>query len=115
MTQSLASPATQGGVAPRPLPAPGPMRRRFGWLRRTVASLPPTFRAGFGLLGVGAIADVVYHLIHGLHSTHTHGTGFDVPTAIHLVVAAGMVVTLAGLVHAGVRSIRRSDHDKEAI
>lgn len=85
------------------------------WIASTYSSLTRTFRAGFLLLAAGGVADVVYHAVNGWNSAHDHHAGLTVPTAIHLIVAAGMLVTLAGLLHAGVRSVRRSDHTEEAV
>jgi hypothetical protein len=63
---------------------------------------------GFVILAIGLAADVAYHAVHGLRP-HVHSSGFDLAQAIHWVVAAGMLVTLAGVVRAGVRSDRRRD------
>ena len=84
--------ARQGGAVPRSLPA--------GSLRS-----PLPLRAGFLLLGAGAIADLAYHAFHGWASApHTSAEA----TAIHLLVLAGMTSTLAGLFLAAIRSIRRT-------
>lgn len=80
-----------------------------------IASLPVTLKAGFILIALGGLADVLYHVLHGLDPPHVHSGGLDVPTAIHLIVAAGMVVALGGLVHAGIRSVHIPHDDKEAI
>jgi hypothetical protein len=77
-------------------------------------SLAPTIRAGFAILGLGLVADVAYHATHELHP-HTHSGGMNLPTGIHLLVATGMLITLAGIVAAGIRSSRiQRTRDKEA-
>jgi hypothetical protein len=81
------------------------MRARIVALAR---SLPPLLRAGFVVLAVGLALDVVYH-VTSASSGHHHGgaSGSGVPTAIHGVVAAGMALSLLGLVSA-VAGRRRS-------
>ena len=98
----------QGGAAPRPFPAPPSP----GVLRRIAGSLPPTIRAGFGILAVGLLADAGYHAVPGLRP-HTHTGGSDVAFAIHLIVLVGMLTTLAGVAAIAARSIRSSAQKEE--
>ena len=108
MNPPLTSRSPKGGAVPRPLPAPRGAARAFTHARHAFVSLPGLFRAGFVTLAAGAAADIVYHLSDRPQAPHGHGHSFDAATVIHLLVAAGMLVTLAGLVHAAMRSFRTS-------
>lgn len=75
-------------------------------LARVFTELPALVRAGFALLGAGIAGDAGYHLTHGIRP-HSHTPGaFDVAMVIHLIVVAGMALCMAGVVSAGIRSVR---------
>lgn len=98
---------TLGGATTRPLPAhPRTIPALALPGSRMFRGLPTSARAGAAVLGLGLALDVGYHLIHGV-TPHPHDTGaIDVAMAIHLIVAAGMVLCLVGVIAAGIRSTR---------
>lgn len=73
---------------------PRPSARRR--LLVLASSLTPLLRTGFGLLGVGGALDLGYHLLTGFRAHHEGGLG-AVGFAIHMIVLAGMVLTMAGV------------------
>ena len=67
--------------------------------RRIVAELPALMRAGFGLMLLGAVVDIGYHVV-----TDTPGMGHGSVAFIgHTVTLAGMVVTMLGLIGAALK------------
>ncbi len=62
-------------------------------VRRALGGLPKPLRPGFGILGLGLLADLAYHLALG-PTTHD-GPG---ALAIHGLVLLGMGLSLAGVV-----------------
>ncbi len=71
----------------------------LAWARRTFAELPLLMRAGLGLVAVGALVDIGYHVW-----TDAPGMGHGSIAFIgHTVTLAGMVVTMIGLVGAALK------------
>ena len=69
---------------------------------RSLRSLPALARAGLAVLAFGGLADLVAHL--GLPAEAGHGHGFTAAEVeAHLIVFAGMVLILLGVVVDGVR------------
>jgi len=73
-------------------------------LARHWRALPGAMRVGFGVLVLGLLADVAYHVAFGIEPGHdAHG---GVPLVIHGVVVVGMALALVGVASSAVR--RRS-------
>jgi hypothetical protein len=62
---------------------------------RQLATLPRLLRAGFALLALGLAADGAYHVAIGGAASHDVTGG--PAQLIHLVVAIGMALSLAGI------------------
>jgi hypothetical protein len=73
---------------------------RVSSLLRLAGSLPLLLKAGFTLLAAGLIIDVAYHLLPRADHTHELGLGAQL---IHLLVFAGMALSLAGIAWSAVR------------
>jgi len=71
---------------------------------RTVSDIPPGSRLGLLIIGVGFVADLVAHLAPGSDLNQAHLTSPQL--SAHLVVVAGMVLVLAGVVADGIRNGR---------
>ncbi len=80
-------------------------RRRFGERLAAVwQPLPPLMKAGFALLAAGGATDIGYHVVVGVHVEHLDATGL----LAHLVVFAGMALSILGVFQSAVRSRRNA-------
>jgi len=68
--------------------------------------IPTASKAGLGVIGIGALADLIAHLDPGLASTTGALTGAQL--SAHLVTFLGMVLVLIGVVVDGMRPDRRA-------
>lgn len=66
-------------------------------------SLPGAMKVGFVLLAAGGLVDLTYHAVVGIHVEHLDGVGL----ASHLVVLAGMALSMAGVLQSAFQSRRR--------
>jgi hypothetical protein len=66
-------------------------------LRRIWRGLPGAMRLGFAVLALGIGADLAYHVAFGIQPQHDHASE-AAPFAIHMIVVAGMALTLVGVV-----------------
>jgi hypothetical protein len=73
---------------------------------RMARLLPSASQAGLAVLGFGILYDLVLHAGAGFDHHHDGMSGPEI--SAHLVIFAGMVLLLLGVVVDGVRSIRRT-------
>ena len=64
--------------------------------------LPSLTVVGFGVMALAGVMEVLLYLAAGSQAAHIHG-GFAPERDAHLLGITGMVLTLAGVVHEGVR------------
>lgn len=70
------------------------------------ARIPAASKLGFGVMIVGLVVDLLAHLTVGVDHAHGGATGTEL--SAHLVVFAGMLIVLLGVIVDGVRSNHRA-------